>query len=80
MIKGAITLELDEEKFQCYITRTTVYWKDVAEISIKYKRYEPFIIFEMVDGRNNLDVSISWIEGSSTSIYDKVQEYFARTL
>jgi hypothetical protein len=80
MLNGAIALELDEEKLECYITRKTIYWKDVVEISIKYKVREPFIIFEMIDGSEDLDVPTKWIEGSTTSICNMMQEYFARTL
>lgn len=80
MINNAAALELDEEKLQCYVTGETIYWSDVVEISIKYKTRDPFITFEMVDGSDNLDVPIKWIEGDTTSIYNKVQAYFARTL
>jgi hypothetical protein len=80
MINGAIALELDEEKLQSYITGKTIYWKDVVEISIKIKGRNPFITFEMVDGSNNLDIPTSWIEGNTESIYDEMQEYFAKTL
>lgn len=80
MVNGAIALELDEEKIQCYIIDQTIYWIEISEISIKYKARDPFITFEMVNGGDNLDVPVKWIEGSTESIYDKMQKYFAQTL
>jgi hypothetical protein len=80
MINGAITLELDEEKVQCYITRRTIYWKDVIELSEDYGRNYSGIIFKMVDGSDDLSIPTRWIEGGTTSIYNKMNEYFAKTL
>ncbi len=80
LLNGAITLELDEEKLQCYLTRRTIYWEDVAEISEDHRIYSSYIKFEMVDGADDLIVPTKWIEGSTTSICNGMQEYFARTL
>jgi hypothetical protein len=80
MLQGRITLELDEEKVQCYLSGLTIYWKDVVEISEDYGRYYSAITFQMVDGSDNLTISTKWIEGSTKSICDKMQEYFAQTL
>jgi hypothetical protein len=80
MINGAIALELDEEKLQCYITGKTIYWRDVVEISVTSKNKEMFVTLEMVDGSDNMEVPVDSIAGSNTSIYNKMQEYFARTL
>jgi hypothetical protein len=80
MLQGRITLVLDDEKLQHYLSGTTIYWKDVVEISEDYGRYHSGISFQMVDGRDDLTISTKWIEGSTTSICDKMQEYFARTL
>src|SRR5471030_2780554 len=77
MLQGCITLELDEEKLQCYLSGTTIYWKDVAEISEDYGRYYSGITFQMVDDSDDLAISTKWIEGSTTSIRKKMEEYFA---
>jgi hypothetical protein len=79
-LHNAIALELDDEKLHCYITNRTIYWRDVVEISEDYSQYSSFIKFEMVDGSNYLTVPTKWIAGSNTSIYNKMQKYFARTL
>lgn len=80
MLQGRITLELDEEKLQHYLSGTTIYWKDVVEISDDYGRYYSAITFAMVDGTDDLSISTKWIDGSTASICNKMQEYFARTL
>lgn len=80
MLQGRITLELDEEKLQHYLSGTTIYWKDVVEISKDYGRYYSAITFAMVDGTDDLNISTKWIDGSTASICNKMQEYFARTL
>ncbi|MGZ3871519.1 MAG: hypothetical protein ACXVJD_01305 [Mucilaginibacter sp.] len=80
MLQGRITLELDDEKAQCYLSGLTIYWKDVIEISADYGRYYSCITFQMVDGSNDLTISTKWIEGSTASICNKMQEYFAQTI
>lgn len=80
LVNQAIALELDEEKLQCYITGRTIYWKDVVEISESYGRNWSGVTFEMVDGSDDLNVPTRWIEGSTKSICNKMQVYFAQTL
>ena len=80
MLQGRITLELNDEKMQCYLAGITIYWKDVEEISEDYGQYRSGITFKMVDGSDDLSISTKWIEGSTKYICNQMQEYFARTL
>ena len=80
MLQGCITLELDEEKVQSYLTGVVIYWKDVVEISEDYGQYYSAIKFQMIDERDNQAISTRWIEGSTKSICDAMQDYFAKTL
>jgi hypothetical protein len=78
MLNGAVTLELDEEKLQCYLNGVTIYWKDVVEISERPLYYQ--ISFEMVNDTDDLSITTQWMSGSNKVIYNKMQEYFARTI
>ena len=78
-INRYVALELDNEKLHCYITDRTIFWKDVVEISEDYSQYNSFIKLDMVDG-SELDIPTKWIGGSTKSICNKMQEYFARTI
>src|SRR5437868_4465454 len=78
-INGYVALELNNEKLHCYITDRTIFWKDVVEISEDYSRYNSFIKFDLIDS-GELSIPTKWITGSTKSIYNKMQEYFARTI
>jgi len=79
MMQGKITLELDDEKANCYLSDRTIYWKDVSEINDSYTRYSSSIVFTMMDG-GEISVSAKWIAGNTRSIRKKMEEYFAQTL
>lgn len=78
-IRNYPILEVDAEKLVFYLTDRTIYWKDVVEISWYYY-HGSYLSFEMVDGRRNLKVGVSWIAGSNDVIYNTVQEYFGQSL
>lgn len=77
--RNETAIEFDEEKVLIYMTDTTVYWKDVVEVSWKYNKWK-FLLFEMVDGKDNITVSVGRIKGSNRKIYNTAQKYFRQAL
>lgn len=77
--RNETAIEFDEEKVLIYMTGRTVYWKDVVEVSWKYEKWK-FLLFEMVDGKDNITVGVGRIAGPNRKIYNTAQDYFRQAL
>jgi hypothetical protein len=69
-------LELDGEKLKFLIIKRTIYWKDVADIRLESYRNLSTINFVMLNGSKDIAISLKWIKGNNTDIFNAVVAYY----
>jgi hypothetical protein len=74
-LKNKVALRLDAQKLEYNITGTVIYWRDVTDISWKYKKFNTFLSFKMADDSKTRCISISWLFADNRELFDIMQKY-----
>lgn len=77
--KGEVALELDENGVKDYIRNVLIDWKDIEDIGLKPGRSTAMLVFDMKgdsDMRQQLLISLRWVDGKDQEIFKTVLNYF----
>lgn len=74
-LRNEVALRLDDQKLEYDVTDTVIYWRDVTEISWRYRRFSTNLSFKMAGDGKTLDISISWLFADNRELFDTVQKY-----
>jgi hypothetical protein len=78
-IKQEVALELDENGVKDYVRNIILDWKDIEDIGLKPGRSSAMLVFELKfdsDFGKQIVVSLRWVAGKDSEIYNTVLAYF----
>jgi hypothetical protein len=78
-LKGQVALELDKTGAKDYVRDIMVDWKDVEDVYLRPGRISALLVFELKfesDYGKQIGISLRWVEGRDTEIFDRVVAYF----